>query len=124
MQSLKRQKVLVDVGSGSLTSSSRTPVFRDWHHVRVDIDPRAQPDIIADLIDLSPIADETADAIWSSHSLEHLYQHQVGVALAEFYRVLNSGGFMVALVPDLQAVAEFIGSEPVGNCKKSVWYWK
>ena len=45
------------------------------------------------------------DAIWSSHNLEHLYAHEVPHALAEFQRVLKSGGFALITCPDLEAVA-------------------
>ncbi len=44
------------------------------------------------------------DAIYCSHALEHLYPHEVSVALAEFYRVLKPGGVATILVPDLEGV--------------------
>lgn len=44
------------------------------------------------------------DAVYCSHSLEHLYPHEVPEAIAEFYRVLKPGGKAVVLVPDLEGV--------------------
>jgi SAM-dependent methyltransferase len=44
------------------------------------------------------------DAIFSSHVVEHLYPHEVSVALAELYRVTAPGGFAMVIVPDLEGV--------------------
>jgi len=115
----ERQKVMVNVGCGPSLVLTRTNFFHDWRQVRVDIEESVQPDIIADLTDLSPIATGSVDALWSSHCVEHLYQSQVPGALQEFHRILSDNGFAVILVPDLQAVAERIVAdkfdEPIYN---------
>ena len=115
----ERQKLVVNVGCGPVRQLTRSPLFASWRQLRVDIDESVDPDIIADLTDLSPIRDDIADAVWSSHCVEHLYRHQVRGAVAEFYRILGEDGFMVMLVPDLQAVAENIVEdkfdEPIYN---------
>jgi SAM-dependent methyltransferase len=85
--------------------------FNDWQQLRVDIDASVQPDIVADIIDLSPVADSTVHAVWASHCLEHLYQHEVPRALAEFRRVLRADGFLCLLVPDLQTVAQYVAGD-------------
>jgi SAM-dependent methyltransferase len=103
-----RQKLVVNVGCGPALVLTRSPLFRDWRQLRVDIEESVHPDVIADLTDLSPIDDNIADAVWSSHCVEHLYQSQVRGALDEFYRILAEDGFAVILVPDLQAVADRI----------------
>ena len=51
------------------------------------------------------------DAVWSSHNVEHLYPHEVPVALAEFRRVLKPEGFAIVTCPDLQAVAELVAQD-------------
>jgi SAM-dependent methyltransferase len=107
-EATERQRLVVNVGCGPALTLTRTLLFQDWRQLRVDIEESAKPDIVADLTDLSPIADGSADAVWSSHCIEHLYQHQVPGALAEFHRVLADDGFIVILVPDLQSVAERI----------------
>jgi SAM-dependent methyltransferase len=113
------QKLLVNVGCGPVVRLTRTALFNDWRQLRVDIEESVDPDIVADLTDLSPIETGTADALWSSHCIEHLYQAQVPGALQEFYRVLKDDGFAVILVPDLQAVADRIVTdkfdEPIYN---------
>ena len=106
-----RERFLVNVGCG-LRESSRLPRhFEHWRQLRVDVDESVEPDIIADLTDLSAIADESADAVWASHCVEHLYDHQVKVALGEFRRILRDDGFVCIIVPDLQSIAEFVAAD-------------
>jgi SAM-dependent methyltransferase len=113
------QKLLINVGCGPVLRLTRKALFEDWRQLRVDIEESVEPDIIADLTDLSPIETGTADALWSSHCVEHLYRSQVPGALQEFHRVLKDDGFAVILVPDLQAVADRIVAdkfdEPIYN---------
>ena len=71
----------------------------------MDIDPEAQPDIVASIVDMSMIESESFEGLYSSHNLEHLFAHEVPLALQEFHRVLKPGGIAVIRVPDLQAVA-------------------
>jgi SAM-dependent methyltransferase len=106
-----RQKLVVNAGCGMSASITRSALFHDWRQLRVDIDPLARPDIIADITDLSPLQDGVADAVWSSHCLEHLFLHEVGGALAEFHRIAADDGFIVFLVPDLQAVANQLATD-------------
>lgn len=113
------QRLMVNVGCGPVVRLTRTAFFEDWRQLRVDIEDSVNPDIVADLTDLSPIATGTADALWSSHCVEHLYQAQVPGALREFHRVLKDDGFAVILVPDLQTIADRIVAdkfhEPIYN---------
>jgi SAM-dependent methyltransferase len=103
----QRERVLVNVGCGPRGSATLPSYFATWRQLRVDVDPTVAPDIIADLTDLTPIRDGTADAVWAAHCIEHLYEHQVLIALAEFRRVLRLDGFVCVIVPDLQAVAQY-----------------
>jgi SAM-dependent methyltransferase len=107
----QRVRVLVNVGCGPRNAATLPAYFDNWQHMRVDVDPSVEPDIIADLTDLSPIADGTADAVWAAHCVEHLYEHQVSIALAEFRRVLRADGFVCVIVPDLQTVAQFVAND-------------
>lgn len=88
-----------------LHESFRTP---EWHEVRLDIDPSVNPDIIADMTDLSMIPDHSVDAIWSSHNVEHLYPHVVPVALKEFFRILKHTGHFLVTLPDIETVAGYV----------------
>src|SRR5262249_28423134 len=51
---------------------------------------------------------ESVDGVWSSHNLEHLYAHEVPLALREFHRVLKPGGVVLITLPDLQQAAAFV----------------
>ena len=69
---------------------------------RLDIDETYAPDIVGSMVDLGDIG--PFDAIYSSHSLEHLYPHDGARALREFLRVLVPGGKALVIVPDLEGV--------------------
>lgn len=104
-------RVVVNVGCGLPEHSPLPGYFAGWRELRVDIDPAVQPDVVAELTDLAPIADGTAHAVWASHCLEHLYLHEVPTALAEFRRVLRDDGFLCVIVPDLQVVAAQVAAD-------------
>ena len=111
MSGAQRERVLINVGCGLRNASTLPGYFDDWRQLRVDIDAAVQPDILADLTDLSPIPDGSADAVWAAHCVEHLYEHQVKIALAEFRRVLREDGFVCVIVPDLQIVAQYVAAD-------------
>lgn len=107
----KSVKRVLNAGSGPYAARKLHPVFlRDvWQEVRVDIDPQARPDIVSSITDMkSSCTPQSFDAIWSSHTLEHLYAHEVPMALAEFNRVLKPDGFALVTSPDLEAVASLL----------------
>lgn len=101
------------VGCGPKRKDRTTPGFNhdDWHEIRLDIDDSVNPDIIGTMTDMSAVESESVDAVFSSHNIEHLYPHEVPVALAEFLRVLNGDGFAVITCPDLQSVARLVAED-------------
>lgn len=104
-------RVVANVGCGPRGSAAIPAFFSDWQELRVDVDPLVAPDILGALTDLSALPDGSVDALYAAHSLEHLYAHEVPRALAEFWRVLNPGGFACLIVPDLQTVAGYIAAD-------------
>lgn len=82
-----------------------------WQEIRLDIDPAVAPDVVASISDMTAVATGSVDAVWSAHNIEHLYAHEVPLALAEFRRVLTPGGFVLLTVPDLQQVAELVAQD-------------
>jgi SAM-dependent methyltransferase len=76
----------------------------DWKELRFDIDESVKPDLVGTMTDMSSVATESVDAVFSSHNIEHLYPHEVPLALAEFLRVLSPDGIAVITCPDLKSV--------------------
>lgn len=104
-------KKLLHVGCGPKQKDQTTREFAqaEWQEVRLDIDPAVQPDVIGTMTDMSAVADASVDAVFSSHNIEHLYPHEVPVALAEFLRVLQpEDGFAVITCPDLKSVCSLV----------------
>jgi SAM-dependent methyltransferase len=101
---------VLHVGCGRNTHADLPPPFNGppWQEVRLDIDRSMAPDIVASITNMAGIASASFDAVWSSHSIEHLYAHEVPQALAEFVRILSPKGFAVIQVPDLETVAEAV----------------
>ena len=106
-----RQRLLVNLGCGSKGLAWLPPMFSDWRELRVDVDAVVAPDILADMTDLSAIETGSVDAVWSAHGIEHLYLFEVGKAIAEVYRILAADGFFCLIVPDLQAITEYIAND-------------
>lgn len=104
------EQVFLHVGCGH-ADERRIPLrFKNgsWKEVRLDIDKNVKPDIVADIRDLSMIPSNSYLAVFSPHNIEHLAYHEVDIALAEFYRVLRPGGFLLVLVPNLRMIAQYI----------------
>lgn len=76
--------------------------FFEGTEIRLDIDPDAEPDIVASIHDMGDIG--TFDAVYTSHCLEHLHWEDAEKALSEFFRVLNPGGTAIVMVPDLTGI--------------------
>ena len=103
------RRLILNIGAGPRGSGLLPPCFDAnlWHEVRLDIDPGAAPDVVGSILDLRPhFGDAVFDALWSSHNMEHLYAHEIPVALDEFRRVLKPSGFAIVTCPDAQSVAE------------------
>jgi hypothetical protein len=101
---------LLHVGCGASNIKQTTPGFNDgsWSEIRIDINRLNRPDIIGSMTDMSLVHTESMNAIFSSHNIEHLYTHEITIALAEFKRVLTSDGFCVITCPDLQSVCALV----------------
>jgi ubiquinone/menaquinone biosynthesis C-methylase UbiE len=106
-------KTFLHVGCGPKHKDQTTRGFNsvDWTELRLDIDQSVQPDIIGTMTDMSAVPSESVDAVFSSHNIEHLYPHEVPLALAEFKRVLRPDGFVVITCPDLQSVCALVAQD-------------
>lgn len=81
----------LDIGSGDSPVEGYIGV--DKYATRADI-------IKADMWDL-PFDDDSIDAIYSSHALEHIERWRVLPTLTEWRRVLKPGGHLDLRVPDI-----------------------
>jgi SAM-dependent methyltransferase len=100
------------VGSGRYRKAQTIHAFQgpEWDEVSLDIDKKVKPHIVDKLPDLAKVESDSFDAVYSSHSLEHLYPHQVPVALKAFHRVLNDDGVAIIRCPDLQTIGEALAA--------------
>ena len=74
--------------------------------------PWAQDIFIHDLRKPLPFDANSMEAIYSSHTLEHLYLEEAKRLLKECYRVLKPGGILRIVLPDLKAmVQEYIDEQ-------------
>lgn len=107
-------KTILHVGPGHRQNGARLPVaFRspEWREIRLDIDPANEPDIVGSMLDMAAVESESVDAVYSSHNIEHVYPHEVGIVLKEFLRVLKLDGFLVITCPDLQTVCSLVAED-------------
>lgn len=95
---------VLNVGCGPRSRAHAFRGFEGWRELRLDIDLGVEPDLVGTMTDMASVADASVDAIVSSHNIEHLYPHEVPLALAEFARVLKPEGLLALTCPDLQSV--------------------
>lgn len=86
------------VGSGAENHDQ----WKDCEVKTLDIEPRCNPDFVGSMTDMGDVG--TYDVVLCCHALEHLYPHEVPIALSEFRRVLKDRGIVVIMVPDLEDV--------------------
>lgn len=106
-------KTFLHVGCGNKFKDKTNRPFSsdDWNELRYDIDESVKPDLIGSMTDMSSVQSDSVDAIFSSHNIEHLYPHEVPLALKEFLRVLTHDGFAVITCPDLQSVCKLVAED-------------
>ena len=96
--------IVLNLGSGGAPAPEGVvpPGFLEIH-----VDLVSPADVRADVRAL-PFADESVEAVFCSHLLEHLPEWDVVPALAEWRRVIKPGGALMLKLPDMQAVSEAI----------------
>ena len=106
-------KKLLHVGCGPKRRNQTTRGFNsaEWQEVRLDIDPAVSPDVTGTMTDMRDVPTGSIQGLFSSHNIEHLYPHEVPLALAEFLRVLSPEGFAVITCPDLQSVCQLVADD-------------
>ncbi len=113
---ITRKKRVLNAGSGAAAAARLREFFSvsDYDEVRLDIDASVKPDLVGSFAGMrGQIADASFDAVWSSHSLEHLHAHEAPVALAEFRRVLRADGFAIITCPNVAAAARLLETQDI-----------
>jgi SAM-dependent methyltransferase len=110
-----RVKKMLNAGSGPANGTMHRGFdASEWKEVRIDIDPSTTPDLVGSISNMRGVVeDDSFDAVWCSHCIEHLHDHEVLPALHEFRRILSDDGFAVISCPNLEAVAKLIVSEDI-----------
>jgi ubiquinone/menaquinone biosynthesis C-methylase UbiE len=111
------KKILLHVGAGSPNKRPLPECFRGshWAEVRVDIDQSTQPHIVASVTNMTSVPDGGVHGVLSSHTHEHLNDHEVPQGFSEIYRVLKPGGVLVMNVPDLAEIAKLILQDKIDD---------
>ena len=94
------------VGCGPKRKNQTVRAFAasEWEEVTLDIDGSVKPDIVDKLPELSRVESGSFYAVYSAHNIEHLYPHEVPLALKAMLRVLKADGFAILTCPDLQVL--------------------
>lgn len=82
-----------------------------WEEVRMDVSPEVKPDVVSSLLDMKSIANATFDAVFTAHSLERLYPHEVGAALTNILRVLKDDGYLIISCADIQSACALVAED-------------
>ena len=105
-------KTFLHVGCGNNNKSDLKGFNNDnWKEIKFDIDNNVNPDIVGTLTDMKSVETASVDALYSAHNIEHIYPHQVPIALREFHRVLKEDGMVVIRCPNIQSVCEAVAQD-------------
>jgi predicted SAM-dependent methyltransferase len=103
---------VLNVGFGGIAIKELlyTEVFEGMREISLDIDNKFNPDILADVTDISHIPNNYVTCAYTSHMIEHIDYFKVPSVISELLRVCKPGGYVRILTPNLQVVGEKIAS--------------
>jgi len=105
---------LIDIGVGSNYKKGWVDVdffrnrFRKPWEKRLS---RSKPNVETDFRFALNCANNTADGIYSGHTIEHLYPNHAYDLLKEMYRILKPGCWIRIVVPNLKRAVDFYNGE-------------
>jgi len=97
------KKLKINLGSGHWK-------FKGW--VNVDLDHASKPDVIANLAADLPFVDGAARLIHTEDFIDQLELQKAAAFLRECHRVLEPGGVLRVLTPDMQKLARLYLDDP------------
>lgn len=80
--------------------------------INVDLDAASRPDVLADLSAPLPFRDGVAALVHTEDFIDQLDLDKAGAFLRECHRVLQPGGVLRVLTPDLRQVAQLYLEDP------------
>lgn len=95
----------VGFGGHSLKDMLYTEPFVDMREITLDIDNKFNPDIIADICNISHIPDNYVDCVYTSHMIEHIDYFKVPTVIKELLRICKTDGYVRILTPNIQKIA-------------------
>jgi predicted SAM-dependent methyltransferase len=72
----------------------------------LDIQEGPEVDYVGNCGTLTQFDDDTIEALYASHVLEHIHYADVPGTLAEWYRVVRPGGKLMVAVPDMNILSQ------------------
>lgn len=113
-------KTVLNVGFGGskISEQIHTEDLAEYREISLDIDKQYNPDILADIYDISHIPDKFADVAYSSHMIEHIHYFKVPSVIKELLRVVKDNGFVRFITPNMKTVAVRLAS---GNILDTVY---
>jgi|TARA_Y100000031_G_C8236997_1_gene393762 ubiquinone/menaquinone biosynthesis C-methylase UbiE len=101
IRQIARQKNVLDIGGGlpfQKGLAQYQDIFKNVNYQTLDINPQCNPDIVADIHQMS-LESESVDAVICKAVLEHVHSPQK--AVDEIYRILKKQGECLAYLPFL-----------------------
>jgi predicted SAM-dependent methyltransferase len=96
IKKIKNDSKLINIGCGSTIAPG-------W--INIDMNSQSRHVISCNIVDGIPFGDNRFSAVYSSHLLEHLSREKAGYFILECCRVLEPGGIIRIVVPDLESIA-------------------
>lgn len=121
MNALPFGSKVLNVGAGS-RETHLPAIYLDAVVVYLDADARWNPDIVLRAQDLGTLPAESYDAVYSAHTLEHFYTHDLGPVLRGIAHVLKPEGFAHIVVPDIGNVLKKFGGDFPWGLDSRVYY--
>jgi predicted SAM-dependent methyltransferase len=101
---------ILNVGFGGqhIKEMPHTEPFNGMKELTLDIDNKFNPDIMADITDISHIPNNYVTSAYTSHMIEHIDYFKVPLVLRELLRICQPGGIVRIVTPNLQVIGEHI----------------
>jgi SAM-dependent methyltransferase len=97
------------------------PVFLDSVRMNKLNEIASQPILVHDLRNGIPYPDNTVDAVYHSHVIEHIDRSSVEAFMREVRRVLKPGGIQRIVAPDLEALARSYLADLISDPPSVEW---